>query len=545
MNMGHIDFEHAREILEQEYPRVLNYIIAVTSKPTRLIWDWSNETAATDCVANVRMGPWFYLEGLHDVADGTAIHEAGHVVHSPYGGKLMQRAHREGGEILSRIMNIIMDRKDDILNAEANPGFATLLRQRLAYICTKQARVRYAARMSEDVSETELTRMLKRIKPRDAYEDFFYAAKWHKRPRFRETHRAMKYLRRRRLLNASPDELLWTAKRVREVLGEPLSQNEQQVAEQRLQLLFLLVAGLEGEGKQLPPALAKIMQQISGQFIVQMRQNVMRKLQQHLKMGTVIYAGPTSVGVHQNVPVQKIEQSSEYVLANQQLRASVQEMIDTLVTNLRLLDSPSEFTLYGQDEGDELDLDEVANIIFSLGGYYQETVVERDIDAEIWLCLDTSGSMTGEKLAQVKQLVALFGAGITVLEPSVIGRVWSYDSTRINDYGSPGDNCGFVTAETRGGNSDTHMLAIGMEHLARSEKRQRVMFLFCDDGPDDLEEARKLSELLLSRGIIPIHIMVGVHGTPDIYPFELLFNSMDELLQEFGPLLTMILQNLK
>lgn len=531
-------------VLTREYPRILNDIVAITQNPVRLFWDPTMETAATDCVAVVRMAPWFYLEGLAHIGDGTAYHESGHIAFSRHMHNLMQRAHDAGGEVLGHITNVILDRKDDILNAAANPGFAQTLRNRLAHICTMAQREQWKNRLPPGISEEETTRLMKNAKPRNVYEDFFFAAKWHKRPRFRQTHKAMKLLKRSRLLTASEDELLWIAKRVREILGEPLSTAQKQSAEKQFLVLILIVNTIEGEGRKLPPEIDQLLQKISGQYTLKIRMSAMRGLEQKLK-NTTFSGGMMSVGVHKTVPIQTVAQSSEYVAANRDLLAGLDHLVAPLIRDLRLLDSPSEYTLYEQEEGDEIDMDALSNIIFRLGGFWEETIFERDTHLELWLAIDTSGSMSGEKLAKAKKIVAVFGRATTVLNPAMVGRVWTYDSTRIVDYGEPGDRCGFVNAECHGGNSDTHMLRIAMERLSRSQKRQKVLIMLCDNGPDSIEKARQLSYQLLARGIIVIHLMVEVHATPDIYPFELLYSSWNELLQEFGELLKLIIKNVK
>ena len=60
-----------------------------------------------------------------------------------------------------------------------------------------------------------------------------------------------------------------------------------------------------------------------------------------------------------------------------------------------------------------------------------------------------------------------------------------------------------------------------------------------------MELARKIAQQLIGRGIIVVHLLIGVHGTPDIYPFELLYTSMKECLEEFGTLLQTIISNIK
>jgi len=50
---------------------------------------------------------------------------------------------------------------------------------------------------------------------------------------------------------------------------------------------------------------------------------------------------------------------------------------------------------------------------------------------------------------------------------------------------------------------------------------------------------------LLARGVIPVHLLVGVHGTPQIYPVELIFSDMGECLEEFGSVMETIIRHLR
>ncbi|HSX24943.1 MAG TPA: hypothetical protein VLG69_03180, partial [Candidatus Andersenbacteria bacterium] len=126
-----------------------------------------------------------------------------------------------------------------------------------------------------------------------------------------------------------------------------------------------------------------------------------------------------------------------------------------------------------------------------------------------------------------------------------VGHLWAFSSVAIYDFGPPSNTSGFVTIEGEAGNSDTHMLRVVGKQLSTSHKRRKVLIVLCDDGPDDMKEAKKLSHQLLARGIIVVHLLVGVHGTPSIYPFELLYTSMEECLGEFGDLIESIIKNLK
>ena len=221
-------------------------------------------------------------------------------------------------------------------------------------------------------------------------------------------------------------------------------------------------------------------------------------------------------------------------------------LIDPLKKRLRLLDSPKSFTLYGQDEGDEIDDDEVANIALNIGGYFMTEVDVRDINAEIHLAVDCSGSMSGKKVKTAKQIAILFSEAIQTFNAvDCVGSVWGYSSEAIYDFGEVSQSSGLVTLEGEAGNSDTHMLRHVGACLARSTKRRKILFVLCDDGPDNITEVQRISNQLLSRGILVIHLLVGVHAAPQMYPIELLFLKMEDCLKELGDVLETVLRHMK
>ncbi|MBI5077192.1 VWA domain-containing protein [Candidatus Falkowbacteria bacterium] len=542
------DEEKAVEILKKEFPRLCNDIGVLVGKPFTLLWDPTEKFGATDCRAAIHLSPASFIEGRRRIGYGVAYHESGHIRHSPYGSKILKRAADEGGETLVLLLNLLLDRKDDILTAEDAPGFADDLRRRLQYVCTESKRHLYSQLLTkyQITDEDAIRDFLSRIPPKDLYEDFFYACKWSRRPRFRQTFRAMKYCTRRRLLKLPPEGLLWTAKRVREILGEPPEKQGADGTENRF-IEICLVASALGAGAssgQINPALLKAIRIAMARYVSGLRAKTLKSLGEYLKSKGIIFPGPLSVGFATTVPVIKVPPKSDNAALYREILQSVSHLSNSMLQALRRLNSPSEYELSGQDEGD-LDLSEVARIATGLSGYRKELVIDRDIDACLHLCIDMSGSMGGEKVNIAKQLVALFSEAINCLHGKVEGRVWGYDSTAIVDYGLPTATSGFVNAEGSHGNSDSQMIPVVAGELAKSRKKQKLMLVFCDDGPDDIETVRQLTHQLKSRGVLAIHFVIGAHGTPQIYPFEILYNSAEETVQEFGIIMQTILGNLR
>ena len=89
------------------------------------------------------------------------------------------------------------------------------------------------------------------------------------------------------------------------------------------------------------------------------------------------------------------------------------------------------------------------------------------------------------------------------------------------------------------------MLGYVGAHIMKSRRRQKIILVVCDTGPDDIKEVNRVAMELEARGIIVIHLLVGVHATPRIYPHEVLFATMEELVKEFGTLLRRIFRVLR
>lgn len=538
------DTDRQLEILENVFPILCNDAAMLVRRPFRMNFDPTIDTASTDCLAEINIAPWFFLEGERETGFGSLYHECGHILRSPFGVELLKEADRRGGPVLKSVLNIILDRKDDTLMYDEAPGFADRMRLRLPVICTLSRKEEYA-KLTEGMSRAERLRFLARLRPKDAYEEFFLAAKWNRRPRSRAVFRAMKHLSRRNLLAASPGRLLDIAEKVVEILGTPPTREEQDRKERFVQLVQLVLGTEHGKRPPLPSKklLARIKRMLK-LYVDANRHDNLRQLENKLKGMGLVHPGPISTGKTPNIPVKKMDAQPGDAGLYAGYAAEVQGHIEDLRRKLKVLDNPSEFTLYGQDDGD-IDFSEVGRIACGLPGFRMETVEERNIDAEIHLAIDCSGSMSGEKLEDAKRIAVAFDQAMEGQSALLDGHLWAYNSHAVYDLGPAGSAQSLVRLQGTGGNSDTAMLVHVGQALAKSKRRRRVLLVLCDDGPDDMEEARRLSQLLLARGTLCVHLLVGVHGTPHIFPIELLYDSMRSCLEEFGKLLESIIKNLR
>lgn len=541
--------EQQAELLRAALPVLIDEACHYIGRPFRILFDPTTETASTDCFAEVRISPNFFLTGHDTVGYATGNHEAGHVRFSPWGAKLMKQAHHEGGEVLKSIANIIMDRRDDRLNVQFAPGFADRLRRRLLYICTMTLREEHADLLKK-LTEDEQQRFLRNYRSRDPYRDFFFACKWGKHPRLRSVAKAMRVVKRANLPEAGAEKILATAKRVREILGEPQRQSGKRFSDFELLVAFANAVaagriGPDGKAWQISPELKSEIDTIIAQFVATTRQAGLSQLLQQLAGQMAMHPGPISVGHASTIERKRVEHNGSYETAYRALLANCDHLVEPLIRRLRMIDNPSTYTISGLDDGDEIDFTQVARIACGLGGFWKEEVTERDIDAEIHLAIDHSGSMRNGKVRIAKRIAALFSEAILTMHPAVDGAVWGFNSDAVTEFGPVSRTSGFVELEGSGGNSDSDMLQIVGEKLALSQHRRRILLVLCDDGPDSIEDVQKITGQLMGRGILVIHLLVGVHATPHIYPIELVYTTIEECLEELPDLLYTIISKLR
>ena len=387
--------------------------------------DWvgtRHATAATDCVSTVYINPRYFVADDQSLGYGIVYHEGGHIMYSPEGVALLRKARERGnafrinekptpqGDLMVHIVNILLDRKDDRATAKARPGIALTLRRRLTTICSLGVAESERGCIDQHLDslekgskkidrEKERLRILGSVKPSNVGEDFFMTVKWGKRAHTPEGHRARRYLAKHPFTHNTPhNEVLRTAEHIIDILcNAPTEQdldrlNPQEYREKKehaerrrkeltgklAQPVRLAMRMEHGEGISQDPGAARLnglAARVMIQFLQSGRKKSVDQLLQQLKFPSrMAGVGPTVRPP--KVKLTKVPQDPKHAPFYETLRAGLEPEIRLLVERLRRLDSPTEYTLFGQDDG-ELDPSEAARIATGLPGIYTDTVEER------------------------------------------------------------------------------------------------------------------------------------------------------------------------
>lgn len=493
-------------------------MLAITQKPFSLIISRETEVAGTDCLSQIHFNPAPFEQGKIDLGYGTGYHEAGHI---KYSSKLYDAKLKAGDEITGHIVNLIMDRHDDYLNAKDAPGFSDTLRLRLKEYFPGH-------------------------RGRNPWEDFAFACKKWTRPRFPASVQAMKIVKKlHREESWNTQAVVEAAQKIRDILSKDLPPIKQYQQEEGFMLYMRGIDQIE-RGPRLTPKQIQQIKQLQKNILQVERKDELGALQKFLAQAKKNQGNqPCSIPPHQlNLTKTEIIKPSKDAGKYQEVLSNINNHVNALRNALERIDSPVESTVRFQEEG-ELDHLNLSRLVLGFKDCFETTVMERDLDVEIHLALDQSGSMMGKKINYARQLGVLFNEAILSKKTFIDGHIWGYysnDQAIIYDYGSCTKNNPVVTAQADGGNADWEMLSIIAKNLAKSRRQQKVIIVVGDDGPSDSQKVNQLATKLAGHGIPTIHIMVGVFAAPKIYPVELLFQDFPELIQNFGKILLTILK---
>jgi len=502
----------------QAFNQMRTDALAIAEAPIRFEVDRSIETACTDCLSVIYFNPQPFEEGNNILGFGTGYHEAGHIRHSRRLHDILASPEIADDQIISTIINLIMDRHDDWHTAQAAPGFARTLRRRLGFLFPR--------------------RIIK-----DVWEDFFLACKKHTRPRTPAAKRSIRILRRMHAANQwDKPAIIKAARKIKEILSHHQPSYMLQQQQQNFINLYLQLKGRE-KGYTLNTSQKSKFSQHLRNILHQTRQVELKRLQKFMRntAGGFCSVPPYPTNLDRIV-ITKLNHSSPYY---QHYFDHVKAYIDPFLRALQRIDSPVETNLPFQEKGD-LDLNNLTSLVTGFNDCFCQTTLETDIDLEVHLCIDQSGSMSGSKIRYAIMLATLFNAGIVRKRELIDGYIWGYrgacDTAEIFQYGQCRSHHPVAEAKADIANADHEMLQVVCQAMRCSRRRRKVVFMVGDDGPSDPTKVKNLSSKMAAKGIPVIHIMVGVHAAPRIYSFELLFDNFPELIKSFSQIFSAVLK---
>jgi hypothetical protein len=533
-------------------------IEAVICKPFELIPCREQPTASTDAVSKVYFNPYPFELGLDDVGYGIGIHEAGHIVNSPYAVPLLEQAGKAGGEALANILNILLDRKDDDLTARQNPGYAHYIWGRLDYLLPKKP---------------------KQIK--DAGEDFIYACKKRVRAKTAAVAKCMTMVRRAKLGSKSqPDTILRLAKKImKELFAEPSGKELRQFARKMekekpdlLSFLLKQAKKLQPEGKRRDHMVLVYVHQSMCSFVANVKK--MRKLENgpelsnreqfaiiamidHMELTT--QPDPIENGLRSR-PRSRHEANLDIINVGpasvifDRYETSILGHIQDLQDTLQRLTEDRLTVIRGQDEGD-VDMDDTVGIATEADDIHCQTYLDQIPTAAISLVLDVSGSTKGNALMQIKRLGVLFCSALDD-QDKFEGEVWAFHSS-FYFCGKAQRGNGLVTLEADHQTHQGEAMELAVSHLKDMDYERKLMIVICDGGPNSDELVKRANEKALQHGIEPILILViddeeaedaeYIQELLDAecnrdFRWRILYNDYATVITEFGTILEKILR---
>lgn len=507
---------------------LLPMMAAVARKPIRVELTSEEPTASTDCKSVVHFNPQPYLEGKIEAGDGRGLHEVSHIRFSPRGAELMERATDEGGSRLAHLFNLILDRRDDDRNCREHPGYALRVRRRLADLMPGPDGAR------SGVSEDGYT---------SVFTDFAYACKKRTRPRHAVVRRCIQivnqYIKRAnasRRANAD-DALLEAAKKVKAILDpfEPeRSDAESDAFERFMQALLRAIRG----GRVSPTARAAF-RQAMGRWHAANRRKTLHGLSAafHALPTRATVAGgslQTGGGSSAGGQIHRVPPNAD---AYSRALARVRPYVAPLRQTLYELALPETRVERGLDEG-ELDFDALAVLASGGRDCMMREDEERRLDLAVVFVNDISGSRFVDTFGM--DLGVAFNESL-VHGPSGVEATFLAFHDDVFDCGRAQPANGIASLKAAGSTNEAFALQVAGQILARSARRRKLIFVACDGGPNDVRAVETQCRTLMTHGILPIRLLIGVDAAPRTYPVELFFNNYEDLFRDLVSLFRSIL----
>lgn len=506
--------------------QLLPMMVAVACKPIRLELTSVEPTASTDCKSIVNFNPEPYLKGRIEAGNGRGLHEASHIAFSPRGAELIARAQKEGGERLGYLLNLIMDRRDDDLNCKRHRGYAMMVRRRLADLLPGPLESRNGVDPSARKS---------------VYMDFAYACKKRTRPHHKVVRECIgivnREIKRANSMQRLDTRLLVAGKRVKKLLDkfEPEISRDQDDA--FCSFMFSLNQAIRG-------------QRVSWQVRQAFRAALSRYHASNRKkaLGNVAHA-------FKSLPTRaNLQTLSQFGGAGGERRgrvicvqpdhgayASSLVRVRQYVPGLRRVISelalPCPRVLHGLDEG-ELDFDALAVLV--TGG--RDCMMREEEDLELDLAIAFLNDVSGSRDIDTRgiDLGVAFNEALLLAPRSLEANFLAFHDD-VFDCGPARPGNGIAGVKARGSTDEAFGLSVAGQILARSQRRRKLVFVACDGGPNDRHAVERECKTLMSAGILPIRLLIGVDASPKSYPVELFFGNYAELFKDLESLFRSLL----
>ncbi len=534
--------------LEEVQPLIdawLQDVAAVAGKAVRLELS-GHGTASTDCRGSVTFNPQPILEGRFSTGRGTLTHESLHIrldvkgtkkdrklrpQDPPYGIQLLERANKEGGEVLGHILNLIMDRRVDYLGCKAYPGIAHDNYYRRGDLMPgekfdpeQDVWVNRRSGISQECHQS-------------VYVDFAYACKKHTKGVHACVRRCIKLVNRAtKRVNAGKRKyvhLLTVSKEVLNILrtNETAYDRQQQLDRDRREEQFkkfmkLLNQAIYGPNasSQMYKAFRKMMAQRAARNRKVSLAQLPATLSQLAKPGRGGGALPGGAedGRVIDVPANPV--------AYAQVLASVAGQVSKLRRLLQRLSLPERHDLTGLQHGD-LDLDALPELVTGQTDVMMITRILARLDLAVSFGIDVSTSTSGEPYEIIRRLGVAFNQAMLSFKTTIDGHFFAFNHN-VYRCGPVSRANGIAGVPCGGGTMEAFALQQMAVPLMQSRRRRRIVLVACDAGPAHPDRVEAQCQILLKQGIVPIRFLVGVDAAPGTYPVELFFDSWDEFNRE-------------
>ncbi len=502
---------------------MLPMMATVAGKPIRLELTSEVPTASTDCKAIVNFNPEPFLQGRVESGQGRGLHEASHIAYSPQGAELLTQAQEDGQERLAYILNLMMDRRDDALNCRHHHGYARMVSRRLADLMPG------ALESRNGVSQEART---------SVYIDFAYACKKHTRPRHRVVWRVMKIVNRAIKLANDPkrrngyEGLLTAAKKVKKLLDlfepEPLIDPMQDRF-----VLFMSALSQTIRGKRVAGTVRTAFRQALSRWHTANRKRTLQGVARaFIGLPTRVAgggSGTTKTGQVHNVHANP----KAYVPALERVRQYVAPLRRILFE----LALPQVRVEHALDEG-ELDFDALSVLV--TGGRDCMMREDEDLKLDVAICFvnDVSGSRNAD--TRGTDLGVAFNEALLHPPQGVESHFLAFHDDVFNCGGACPHN-GIASVQVAGSTNEAVALQEAGRILTKSGRRRKIVFVACDGGPNDARAVEKECRALMSHGILPVRLLIGVDAAPRSYPVELFFSDYAELFGDLQSLFRSLL----